>query len=273
MLNETLEMYKKILPHIKDFLKQDIMIGLTDGEKFVGFWEGDKMHAPIKIGDKLKSDDPMIETFRTGKIIDVTLPPHIHGFPFRSITSPIRDTSGKIIGTIGIGSSLELLFTVENIVNDVEDNLTDAIKEISSFNTVSNELNTKSKDILQFMNETLEKTVQMNNATKEINDIAMRTQILAINASIESAHAGTFGKGFSIVAQEMKKLATTSQESSQRIFQLIEKLSEQINENYTQLESLQKILIEQQKSSISISQTIEKSKTLTKSVVTVIHND
>jgi len=45
---------------------------------------------------------------------------------------------------------------------------------------------------------------------------------LAINASIEAAHAGKEGKGFAVVAQEVKKLAFETQEASHRVHQMIE---------------------------------------------------
>lgn len=273
LLNETLEAYKKVLPNLKNHLKQDIMIGLTDGEKFVGYWKGDKIKADISIGDRLKPGDPMIETFKTGKLIDVIIPPEMHGIPFHSITSPIKDNEGRIVGTLGIGTSMEFIYNIENIVNDVQDKLTSSSEKISSFSDISEVLNKKSQDLMKLMDEIMEKSSEINNATKEISNIAMQTQILAINASVESVHAGNFGRGFSIVAQEMKELATTSQDSSKRIFSLIEGLSKKVSQNYEDLKVLFESFKNQYEISQQITHTINNAKDLTGTVIDAIHDN
>ncbi len=55
------------------------------------------------------------------------------------------------------------------------------------------------------------KLVKMSDVVDIINDISARVNILAINTSIESAHAGEFGKGFAVIASEIRKLADSIQ--------------------------------------------------------------
>jgi methyl-accepting chemotaxis protein len=68
-------------------------------------------------------------------------------------------------------------------------------------------------------------------ALSALSDIAERTNLLAMNASIEAAHAGAAGKGFAVVAQEIRKLAESSQASSRRVIEIISGMNGKIDQN------------------------------------------
>jgi methyl-accepting chemotaxis protein len=62
-------------------------------------------------------------------------------------------------------------------------------------------------------------------AIKLIENIAKQSNLLGLNAAIESSRAGEYGKGFSVVAGEMRKLAQNSAESSKRISDALNQMS------------------------------------------------
>ena len=73
------------------------------------------------------------------------------------------------------------------------------------------------------LSEIEEIIIQIENKAMVINDIVSKTELLSLNASIESARAGEYGKGFAVVAEEVGNLAKTSGKSSNEIRELLDK--------------------------------------------------
>lgn len=69
---------------------------------------------------------------------------------------------------------------------------------------------------------------QINDNVKIIQDIARQTQLLAVNASIESSKAGAAGKGFAVVASEIKSLAVSSSKAADAIYMVCAEMNSNI---------------------------------------------
>ncbi|WP_236657935.1 methyl-accepting chemotaxis protein [Limnohabitans sp. TS-CS-82] len=80
----------------------------------------------------------------------------------------------------------------------------------------------KMSDMVDVVNSIAANSDKINQITEVIEKIANKTNLLSLNAAIEAARAGEHGKGFSVVAEEVGKLAANSAESSQEIAQLVQ---------------------------------------------------
>lgn len=157
--------------------------------------------------------------------------------------SSLLNTSSK--------ENIEDLANTQVQITDMLDKLSDNLelsKNISSSFEKANEGMIKRQDtIIDSINQykTVNETVQMAkesidvlvNSTKEVESIintiraiSNQTNMLALNASIEAARAGEYGRGFSVVANEVKKLSAQTKEATDKISKVLETiLNESIN--------------------------------------------
>ena len=120
-----------------------------------------------------------------------------------------------------------------------------------------------SKESMALMEDITKATAEISNITKIIDDIAMQTNILALNASVEAARAGDQGKGFAVVAAEVRNLAQTSQASVKSITNIVNNSLEKINEGNNKIketmDALEDITNKAKESSYIVSQMVESS--------------
>jgi methyl-accepting chemotaxis protein len=158
------------------------------------------------------------------------------------IQTDVVETAIKVVHSF-VDKLDNSLIIIQNQVASV-DTTAESIKVIWNFiQKISSKIN-EMKGFIQNLSELIkkglenvEKTLQasisiqntgdkVSEIARMIESIAEESSILAMNAAIEAAHAGEYGIGFSVVAQEMRKLAESTSESTRKIKNLMDEMKE-----------------------------------------------
>lgn len=142
----------------------------------------------------------------------------------------IIDSQGALLIMTLVKRDIAVLDKLNNqisVIKDTSAQVQTHIKDISTSIDSTYEINKKLNEISKTSIEYIEETDRI---ITYVNNISKQTKILGINATIEAARAGEQGRGFSVVANEVQKLADSSENFAKEITKILTKLSEEIKE-------------------------------------------
>ena len=138
-------------------------------------------------------------------------------------TEIVRNTTIKLEGGIKVmdelvDQSAHTISKVDEAIKKTQKGETNARETLSHLELVLKEMGEYAQPILRLP----DKVEKIKVVTNVMEAIAQKTDLLSLNASIEATRAGESGKGFAIVAEEIRNMAENSKQSSQAITRLVE---------------------------------------------------
>ncbi|MBG9819171.1 methyl-accepting chemotaxis protein [Bacillus safensis] len=150
--------------------------------------------------------------------------------------SPVQDEEGTVVGVVKVATDItKREHTMKQVVEDLKEMSAKLMERAevgiqhsqsvnASFDHIANETD-QNMSLLKGLTEQVE---SISSIAATINSISSQTQLLALNAAIEAAHAGSYGNGFSVVAAEIRKLATNSKEAIVKVDQYVKAIHAEV---------------------------------------------
>ena len=166
--------------------------------------------------------------------------------------------------------------TLMRTIHDINDNSSGVTSLLQNLEEEMSSNMQNAQELKENMEESASNTTEVTKILASIDDIAKQTQLLALNASIEAARASEHGRGFSVVAEEVKKLSEKSMEAVENIRSIASALEGSTNKSKISfdlflelLESINNSIIQVRQSQDSIQGTLSEATSISQQVDTM----
>lgn len=230
----------------------------TDHEKFIMKIDPENKVTFAKPGVHFAKGGPADYIMQSGKHIAMELGAEVYGVPLRVATIPIfDDDSGQAIGTFGIVNTRDLVEDMKKISTSFLTGLTEISSAVEETAASASNVNESERQLNKDIEEIGTTSAEIVKILDAIKTIADQTKMLGLNAAIEAARAGDAGRGFGVVAEEIRKLSESSKQTAEQIRDLTRIINEKITITLNNSEATLRASEEQAAASQEISASVE----------------
>ena len=216
MEDESLKSLIAWLPQLQELIGTDCALGITDTEKFLAVVDGSEIHTATA-GEPVKKGSAAEAAIIRGRRFARQISREVYGFPYIGLGIPLKNEAGQVIGTI----TAAIPVTLQEEINETTFKINQKIEKLelstSSVAASSQEFAATVNVLAQNADGIKSKMEVVNSIIELIREISEQTHLLGLNAAIEAARSGDLGRGFNVVAEEIRKLASRTKDSVKHI--------------------------------------------------------
>ncbi len=226
--------FNDFAPLIANMFTEGSFLYMTDLEKFGYRCSSDKFDLPGEgiIGERFKEGSAAHQAIKTKQVVIKEFDASMYGVPVMAMTYPIfdEDDPTQVVATFGLVLPRQMAVDLREMANNLTSGLEQISAVIEEMAASASQITVNEQVLHQNVTEIYRLSEEINEVLAFIKQIADETKMLGLNAAIEAARAGEAGRGFGVVAEEIRKLSDESKETVVKIHGLTDRIKETITE-------------------------------------------
>ncbi|GMA56775.1 methyl-accepting chemotaxis protein (MCP) signaling protein [Alicyclobacillus sacchari] len=228
-LHPVVETMIQLAPVLAEVFPDDVTIGVSDLTTLWLSVPGKTFSLGLQPGYRLTPGDGMYEVVDQGRPTRTFVPESVFGVPMMANSIPLCDEQGNIVGAMGVGISMQRynhLFEVASALSSAVEQISATVEEVAgSINVLADNMS----DISHQSDEVLKSMRDIRKISDRVKDISNNSRILGLNASIEASRSNQIGKGFAVIAREVRKLADDAKRQTEIISGTVDEVERLLN--------------------------------------------
>ncbi|GAA4703579.1 methyl-accepting chemotaxis protein [Brevibacillus fulvus] len=204
-------------------------LALSDTEKILYYQEGD-IKLGLVVGNEVNKQSITYKTMESGETIrqSVTREQSRFGIAFNVISVPIYGEAKKLEGALTLIFSREKEEKISLVSEELASSVTQMNQWAEHVASGAAQLASSITDISHNCRDVMQSVEENAKVVDVVKDMANRSNLLGLNAAIQAAQAGEYGRTFGVVASEIRNLAEQSRKSSESILKSMSSMKEKV---------------------------------------------
>ncbi|AEJ44695.1 methyl-accepting chemotaxis protein [Alicyclobacillus acidocaldarius] len=240
-----LEQHQAMHPALNDALRfarlaqraflDDVAILVADRTRIWAVVPARTFALTVTEGYELRPGDGLYEAVREGRVREVRLDASVLGLPVVIKAVPIAAEGGEPVGAFCACTRVDAKERLVGLATTLSSSVQQTSATLQEMAASMQVLATSLGDIARESRSVLTAVRDVRSISDEVREIADTSRILGLNASIEASRAGESGRGFAVIAREIRRLAEGAREqtdviaqNTRRMVEMLEALNEAI---------------------------------------------